>query len=1089
MKPTSHAQSAPAPVLVDLPSRASGSRWAALALVVIAAGIMALSPMASATMAARGGTTVPATPTAPHPLSSLRDLLTANHEAQFGPSPVGPRPLQTFSYGGGPVQHNPKVYLFWWAPAGTAYDDAADLGALNPSTAHFQNGVASFITNLNQSVYMGNLQQYTDNLGSPGMDITLAGQIYDTDPYPNQEGSFSSPILDSDIQSELGNWITQHEMPTGINNTYMVLFPLGVYVEVSGLEGGILSGIGPYDWCGYANDFTLGTNPVVYNVYPDPGTNLDSCAPTLQFTSPYTEDYMYPYGPSGSNFLDGQLNLIAWYLGWAITDPLYSSGWTYNEYGYLVDVGIVCAWRYFGAQPYDDNANFEFAGTPYFVQPLFNNTAGGCLSGPLNAPPSPTPAVGPIDVGWSGSVETGQQAWITVTDSNNGASAAGMNLTIGLPPATILSSIVVSSTFPSVTTVVAPLTVVTGCYDLCTLAPGTPVVEVNDTNWASSVSYTVNVTFAVSTAENSNITVESAGVPAGLGPFAVWSPTSGPLDAIGQYATQYPIAITPGPQVGVPFPDHVSGDVGQSVWFNATLWSAGAGGVSYHWTQSAPGLGCGASVSLDELCKPTAAGTYRTTIFATDLATGWSSNTSAAFTVFPDPSALAPVASKGSVDVGQSVMFTGNVGGPGSGSDTYAWSSTPSGLGCAASGAATVWCTPGKDATYQVSFWVTDSNGITSSGTSAFTVYADPAALVVQPGTPSADVGQGVTFTASVPYAGSGGLTYAWTPSSISFGCGAATGPSYTCVPAAPGTYTVDLKVTDSNDGNGTAVSLPYTIYPLPQVAEPFTQGGVGPQVGTPITFWTSLLVQGSGGDIFTWDTPSALGCSAATSDNITCTPQTAGSYTITVTATDSDHGSGSATTPSVSVAGSLTLAASSSVTSGAAPLQVAFQAVVSGGVAPYSYVWHFGDGAQDASPLPNPTWTYTTAGTFVASVFVNDSAGHSVEHSITITVSAQVVQSNPLGFLPGGLFDLLLILLVVVLMVVLIYLTNKHRKHALEHEQGAAGMAGWDAGAAQAAPAAQTEPMGGSSPTDSGMGSPPPTDVLPGPPPPPPAA
>ena len=83
---------------------------------------------------------------------------------------------------------------------------------------------------------------------------------------------------------------------------------------------------------------------------------------------------------------------------------------------------------------------------------------------------------------------------------------------------------------------------------------------------------------------------------------------------------------------------------------------------------------------------------------------------------------------------------------------------------------------------------------------------------------------------------------------------------------------------------------------------------------------------------------------------------------------------------------------ASATPTSGSTPLTVAFSGGFAGGVAPYSVAWRFGDGAT--STATNPSHTYSTAGTFLARFWVNDSTAHSAGSSVTVVVSGSTIVS-----------------------------------------------------------------------------------------------
>lgn len=83
-----------------------------------------------------------------------------------------------------------------------------------------------------------------------------------------------------------------------------------------------------------------------------------------------------------------------------------------------------------------------------------------------------------------------------------------------------------------------------------------------------------------------------------------------------------------------------------------------------------------------------------------------------------------------------------------------------------------------------------------------------------------------------------------------------------------------------------------------------------------------------------------------------------------------------------------LVVSASADKTSAPAPLAVAFTALVSGGAAPYAYVWNFGDGTAN-STAQNPAHTFTAPGLYTVSLVVVDNRGGTVAAS-PITIAAQ---------------------------------------------------------------------------------------------------
>ena len=110
--------------------------------------------------------------------------------------------------------------------------------------------------------------------------------------------------------------------------------------------------------------------------------------------------------------------------------------------------------------------------------------------------------------------------------------------------------------------------------------------------------------------------------------------------------------------------------------------------------------------------------------------------------------------------------------------------------------------------------------------------------------------------------------------------------------------------------------------------------------------------------------------------------------------------------------------AISANPASGTPPLAVAFQATVTNpGAVVGGFQWNFGDGNSLSTPNPTASHTYTSPGTFTASVTVNGPEGcPAATASTTVTVSES--GNGHCNFLCNILCDLLLILALVLLVV-----------------------------------------------------------------------
>jgi PKD repeat protein len=96
-----------------------------------------------------------------------------------------------------------------------------------------------------------------------------------------------------------------------------------------------------------------------------------------------------------------------------------------------------------------------------------------------------------------------------------------------------------------------------------------------------------------------------------------------------------------------------------------------------------------------------------------------------------------------------------------------------------------------------------------------------------------------------------------------------------------------------------------------------------------------------------------------------------------------------------------LSAAATGTPTTGNAPLSVSFTGSAQGGTAPYTYSWNFGDGSA-TSTTQNPTHTYSSAGTFNATLTVTDSSSPAKTATSVVTTTVNAV-GNPLAATASG--------------------------------------------------------------------------------------
>jgi PKD repeat protein len=313
------------------------------------------------------------------------------------------------------------------------------------------------------------------------------------------------------------------------------------------------------------------------------------------------------------------------------------------------------------------------------------------------------------------------------------------------------------------------------------------------------------------------------------------------------------------------------------------------------------------------------------------------------------------------------VTFAGSASG-GTGPYSFAWAFGDGGTGSGPS-PTHVFTAQGE---FDTVLTVTDSASATAQA-SVLVVVLPPVGTFAA--TISANVTTG-TAPLAVSFHGSatGGVapyTYLWT-----FGDGSATvsGNATAHTYAATGSYVATLLVTDSQGATVTAAIAVVATSPsgnLVASARAVVTVGVAP-------FLASFIGTADGGTApytFTWNFGDGAG--TVTGNLVAHLYVDSGTYLATLTVADA-RGNVTTAHAQVTVAsstpGALQVTASTTVSSGVAPLTVDFAADATGGVAPYVYLWSFGDG--QASALANPAFTYTTPGSYTASLVVTDAAG-----------------------------------------------------------------------------------------------------------------
>ena len=231
---------------------------------------------------------------------------------------------------------------------------------------------------------------------------------------------------------------------------------------------------------------------------------------------------------------------------------------------------------------------------------------------------------------------------------------------------------------------------------------------------------------------------------------------------------------------------------------------------------------------------------------------------------------------------------------------------------------------------------------VVEAGTTTSVSIATGCGPVVSTPTPStkgADVGESVTFQSTLLSSGSGGDTYVWDTSPAGLGCSSSTTPTLSCIPTAPGTYSVNVTATDSDDASDTSGTLQFIVSSDPSVGTP-SPSASEVETGAPVTF----SVSPSGGvSPYSYEWSGLPGpCSGTGTAAPACTPATAGSYLIRVTVTDSNSYSVTSPTLTFPVQSGPSITTPAASPKGSVDLgeTVEFSTSASGGSGGYSYTW-----------------------------------------------------------------------------------------------------------------------------------------------------
>ena len=310
--------------------------------------------------------------------------------------------------------------------------------------------------------------------------------------------------------------------------------------------------------------------------------------------------------------------------------------------------------------------------------------------------------------------------------------------------------------------------------------------------------------------------------------------------------------------------------------------------------------------------------------------------------------------------------------------------------------------TPGS---HTVTLKVTDPDGAFSTATVVVKVNSSPKAVATASPT-SGTAPLAVAFNGSASTDADGdALTYAWDLDGDGL-LDDSTAAQPTFNYTTPGNYTVTLKVTDTGGAfSTTTVVVKVNATPNAVATANLTSGNAPLQVA----FSGLGSTDPDAGDALTyaWDLDGDNLFDDSTSAQPSFNYTTPGSHTVTLKVTDT-KGASSTATVVVKVNAPPSAVATASATSGTAPLAVTFNGSAStdpdAGDA-LTYAWDLdGDGLFDAATSAQPTFNYTTPGTYTVTLKVTDTGGAFSTATVVITVQAPAPGSGTRPpFVPVG--------------------------------------------------------------------------------------
>jgi PKD repeat protein len=431
-----------------------------------------------------------------------------------------------------------------------------------------------------------------------------------------------------------------------------------------------------------------------------------------------------------------------------------------------------------------------------------------------------------------------------------------------------------------------------------------------------------------------------------------------------------------------------TGTVNTAVSFTATV-SGGTTPYAYAWavTGGSPATGTASTFSTTFSVK----GTYNVTLTVTDH-NGVSKTAFLLVTISP-LSLTVSISGPTTGTVNVAVSFSSTVSG-GTSPYTYAWA--VAGGNPSTGTASTFSASFATTGTFNVTLTVTDHNGKIATTFHLITITGLCSASISGPSTGT--VNQLLTFNAVTSNCVS--PTYSW---AVTGGSPAtSTASSFSTTFAVKGTYNVTLAVTPTTGTAAHAFQL-VTISSLILTAT--ISGPTSGSINTVLSF-SSTVSGGTSPYAYAWAVTGGSPASG-TASTFSTSFAVKGTYNVTLTVTD--HNGAAKTAFQLVTVSPLALTASvSGPTAGTVNQMLTFNAVVSGGTAPYAYAWAVTGGSPASGTAASFSTSFGVGGNYNVTLAVTDHNGKTAGAFHLVAISAVGLSASISGPASGGLNQML---------------------------------------------------------------------------------